>query len=96
MGSLQAHESRINRSSERNEEKTLQVKETANNEDNERENIHSASKSRGRGEFCSFHGGHDNRGRWRNDGQRQFNEQSNIRNVIQCYHCKSMGTQADC
>ena len=31
MGSLQAHEARINRSSERNEEKALQVKETTNN-----------------------------------------------------------------
>ena len=32
-----------------------------------------------------------------NDGQRQFNEQSNIRNVIQFYYCKSYGhTKADC
>ncbi|XP_023522604.1 uncharacterized protein LOC111786601, partial [Cucurbita pepo subsp. pepo] len=86
MGSLQAHESRINRASERNEEKALQVKETANNEGNERENIHLAGRSRVRGGFRSFHGGRDNRGRWRSDGQRQFNEQ---RNVIQCYHCRS-------
>ena len=42
MGLLQVHESRINRSSERNEKKTLQVKETANNEGNERENIKKA------------------------------------------------------
>ncbi|XP_022931772.1 uncharacterized protein LOC111438050 [Cucurbita moschata] len=41
MGLLQAHESRINKSSERNEEKTLQV-ETDNNEGNERENIEKA------------------------------------------------------
>ncbi|XP_022968855.1 uncharacterized protein LOC111467990 [Cucurbita maxima] len=76
MGSLQAHESRINRSSDRNEEKALQVKETANNEDNERENIHLAGRSRGRGGFHSFNGGRDNKGRWRNDGQMQFNEQT--------------------
>ena len=36
-------------------------------------------------------------GRWRNDGERQFNEQSNIRNVIQCYHCRRYGhIKADC
>ena len=68
MGSLQAHEARINKSSERKEEKALQVKEVANNEVNERENVHLASRSRGRGEFRSFHGGRDNRDRWRNDG----------------------------
>ncbi|XP_022979575.1 LOW QUALITY PROTEIN: G-type lectin S-receptor-like serine/threonine-protein kinase LECRK4 [Cucurbita maxima] len=39
MGSLQAHEARINRASERNEEKALQVRETTNHE---RENIHLA------------------------------------------------------
>ncbi|XP_023000642.1 uncharacterized protein LOC111494890 [Cucurbita maxima] len=61
MGSLQAHEARINRSSERNEEKALQVKETTNHENNERENIHLAGRSRGRGGFRNFHGGRDNR-----------------------------------
>ena len=55
MGSLQAHEARINRSSERNEKKALQVKETTNHENNERENIHLAGRSRGRGEFRNFH-----------------------------------------
>ena len=74
MGSLQTHESRINRALERNEKKALQVKETNNNENKKRENIHLAGRSRGRGGFCSFHGGHDNRDRWRSDGQRQSNE----------------------
>ena len=96
MGSLQAHEARINRSSERNEEKALQVKETTNHENNERENIHLVGRSRGREEFRSFHGGRDNRGRWINDRQRQFNEQNNIRNVIQYYHCTRYGhTKSD-
>ena len=72
------------------------MKETANNEDNERENIPLASRSRGK-EFRSFHGGRYNRNRWRNDGQRQFNERSNIRKVLQCYHCRRYGhTKADC
>ena len=91
MGSLQAHESRINRSSDRNEEKALQVKETANNEGNERENIRLVGRSHGRGGFRNFHGGRHNRDRWRND------EQSNIRKVLQCYHCRRYGnTKADC
>ncbi|XP_022973356.1 uncharacterized protein LOC111471915 [Cucurbita maxima] len=91
MGSLQAHEARINRASERNEEKAQQVKETTNNE---KENIHLAGRSHRRGGFRSFHGGRDNRGRWRSDGQRQFNEQ---RNVIQCYHCRRYGhTKSNC
>ena len=96
MGSLLAHEARINRLSERNEEKALQVKETTNNKNNERENIHLAGRvrSRGRGGFRSFHGGRGNRSRWRNDGQRQFNEQ---RNIIQSYHCRRYGhTKSDC
>ena len=89
MDSLQAHESRINRSSYRNEEKALQVKD-ANNEGNERENIHLVGRSHGRGGFRSFHGGRDNRDRWRNDEQRQFNEQRNIRKVT---IAEGMGTQ---
>ena len=79
MGSLQAHESRINRSSEKNEEKTLQLKETINNQG---ENARLASRGRGRVRFHSSHGGRGNRGRGRNDEQKQFNEQRNIRNVI--------------
>ncbi|XP_037493577.1 uncharacterized protein LOC119370128 [Jatropha curcas] len=52
MGSLQAHESRINRSSEKNEEKALQVKETATNQG---ENVR-ASRGRGRGGFRGSRG----------------------------------------
>ena len=94
MGSLQAHEARINRASERNKEKALQVKETTNNENNERENIHLAGRSHGKEGFRSVHGGRDNKGRWRSDGQRQFNEQ---RNIIQCYPCRRYGhTKSNC
>ena len=88
MGLLQARELRINRSSERIEEKALQVKEKINNEG---ESIRLASRSRGRGGFRNFHGGHGNWGRWRNNGQRQFNEQINITNIIQCYHYRKYG-----
>ena len=58
MGSLQAHEARINRSVEMNEEKAFQVKETATkHKDNDR----SASRGRERG---GFRGGRGNdRGR---------------------------------
>ena len=67
MGSLQAHEARINRSLERNEEKALQVKEIGNNEGNEKKNIPLVGRSRGSGGFRSFYGGCGSMGRWRND-----------------------------
>ena len=50
MGSLHAHESRINRSSKRNEEKTLQVKETTNNKG---DNIRLACRSREEEDFVA-------------------------------------------
>ncbi|XP_037494804.1 uncharacterized protein LOC119370542 [Jatropha curcas] len=59
MGSLQAHQLRINRSSEKNEEKALQVTEIATNQ---RENVCSVSRGRGRGGFRSSHGRGNSRG----------------------------------
>lgn len=89
MGSLQAHESRINRSIDKNEEKALQVKETTVNH----EDFRPPSRGRGRSGFRGGRGrGHSKgRGRGRNNGQRQFNEQSNMRSGIQCYHCNEYG-----
>ena len=89
MGSLQAHESRINRSLEKNEEKAFQVKETANN-------YHSITSGRGGREFRG-RGRGNGRGR-NNEGYRQtFNEQGNTKSGIQCYHCKKYGhMKADC
>lgn len=90
MGSLQAHESRINRSFKKNEEKAFQVKVTTI--DNE-ENYNSATRGRGRGGFRS-HGFGRGRGRGRNDGQRQH---GNMRSGIQCYNCNGFRhIKADC
>ena len=89
MGSLQAHESRINRSLEKNEEKAFQVKETTNN-------YHSTTSGLG-GRGFRGRGRGNGRGR-NNEGYRQtFNEQGNAKSGIQCYHCKKYGhMKADC
>ncbi|KAL4312806.1 hypothetical protein GQ457_01G025220 [Hibiscus cannabinus] len=77
MGSLQAHESRINRSLKKNEENAFQVKETTNKYG---ENYNSTINSRGgRGFRYRGRGGFYSRGRGSNYGNRK--------NVIQCYHC---------
>ena len=70
MGSLHAHESRINRSSRGMKKRLYKQRRQPTTKAMKEKNIHLASRSRGRGEFRSFHGGHDNRSRWRNDGQR--------------------------
>ncbi|XP_052172110.1 uncharacterized protein LOC127788030 [Diospyros lotus] len=93
MGSLQVHESRINRSLEKKEEKAFQVKEIATKHgDKDR------SASRGRERGGSRDRGRGNcRGRGRNEGQRQSNEQGNMKSGIQCYHSKRYGhIKADC
>lgn len=91
MGSLQAHEARINRSLKKNKEKSFQVKEAATkNADGE----YSAGKGPGRG---GFHGrgrgnGRGNgRGRGCFDGQRQSNEQNSNKSGIQCNHYHRYG-----
>ncbi|KAL4032489.1 hypothetical protein IC575_005567 [Cucumis melo] len=93
MGSLEAHESRINRSMERNEEKAFQVKDTVSKYNDSDRVI-----TRGRGR-----GGYRGRGRGtekgcnRNEEQRQFGVQSSNKVNIQCYHCKKFGhVKVDC
>jgi hypothetical protein len=91
MGSLQAHEVRINRSLEKNEEKAFQVKETTTKLG---ENDRPANGGRGRGGFRGgrAHGRGNGRGRGR-----LSNEQGNTKTSIQCYHCKRYGhIKADC
>ncbi|KAJ0080589.1 hypothetical protein Patl1_24239 [Pistacia atlantica] len=100
MGSLQAHESRINRSLEKNEEKAFQVKEAATKTG---EIESSTSRGHGSGGFCG-------RGRGRGRGRSQFDqqkrssseqrssgEQRSYRSGIQCHHCKKFGhKKGDC
>ncbi|XP_047258238.1 uncharacterized protein LOC124890434 [Capsicum annuum] len=86
MGSLQAHEARLNRSTEKNEEKAFQVKDATTKYG---ENNGPASRGRGR---RGFRGGRGRgrgygRGRGRNDEHKQSNEKSNQKNGIQCHHC---------
>ena len=69
------------------------MKETDNHEG---ENIRLTSRGSGREGFRSRHSGCTNRGRGRNDGQKQSNDQSNTRNVIQCYHCRRMPIKPYC
>lgn len=95
MGSLQAHETRINRSLEKNEEKAFQVKDTVTKA---AESDSSTSRGCRRGGFRGRGRGRGNgRGRGRFDGQRQSGEQRTNKNGVQCYHCKKYGhIKADC
>ncbi|KAH0779714.1 hypothetical protein KY290_006141 [Solanum tuberosum] len=94
MGSLQAHEARLNRSTEKNEEKAFQVKEEAAKYG---ENNGLANRGRGRRGFRGGRGRGYGRGRGRNDGHKQSNEQGNRKNGIQCHHCQRYGhIRADC
>ncbi|KAL4353579.1 hypothetical protein GQ457_06G019510 [Hibiscus cannabinus] len=94
MGSLQSHEARINRSTEKSEEHAFQVKETFMSQGN---NERSTNNNRGRGGFRGGRGYGRGRGRGRNNGRRQCNEQGNKKYGIQCYHCNRYGhIKADC
>ncbi|CAL5412844.1 unnamed protein product [Camellia sinensis] len=101
MGSLQAHETRINRSLEKNEEKAFQMKDIVTKA---AEGDSSTSRGRGRGGFRGRgrgrgrgYGHGNGRGRGRFDGQQQSGEQRNYKNGVQCYHCKRYGhIKADC
>ncbi|TYK28117.1 putative gag-pol polyprotein, identical [Cucumis melo var. makuwa] len=93
MGSLQAHESRINISMEKNEEKAFKVKDVV-----PKYNDSDCVMTQGQGS-----GGYRSRGRGtgkgcnQNEEQRQFGVQSSNKANIQCYHCKKFGhVKADC
>lgn len=90
MGSLKAHEARINRSVEKNEEKAFQVKDAATKSG-------PASRGQGREGLRGGEGRGCGRGRGRNNGHKQSNEQGSIKNGIQCHHCHRYGhIKADC
>ncbi|XP_073120321.1 uncharacterized protein [Henckelia pumila] len=83
MGSLLAHESRINMSLEKQiEEKAFQVKETVSKFGEIKiSTTRGCGRGRGRG-----------RGRCRFDGQPKYtSEQRNNKNGVQCYQCKGYG-----
>lgn len=87
MGSLHAHEWRINRSVDTNDEKAFNLKEVANRFD---EGDYSRSRCRGRGGFqgcCCCYG----RGRRRFEGQRYSRDRTSSKNRVQCYRCKGYG-----
>ncbi|GMJ07547.1 hypothetical protein HRI_004423900 [Hibiscus trionum] len=95
MGSLQAHESRINRSLKKNEKKAFQVKETTNKYGESYNSATNSQRGRGfrnrdRGGFRS-HGRSNSYGRGRNNDRHTVNEQGNRKSGIQCYHCKRYG-----
>ncbi|KAA0051551.1 DUF4219 domain-containing protein/UBN2 domain-containing protein [Cucumis melo var. makuwa] len=93
MGSLQAHESRINRSIEINEEKAFQVKDVVPKY-NDSDRV--MTRGRGRGEYHG-RGRGTGKGYNQNEEQRQFGVQSSNKANIQCYHCKKFGhVKVDC
>jgi len=80
MGSLQSHESRINKSIERTEEQAFQVKEEhpIQNE----KSLEQGARGRGRGSF---------RGRGRGRGRSQSGWTNSRRSGVHCYNCHSFG-----
>lgn len=86
MGSLQSHESRINKSTERTEEQAFQVKEQPQIQ-NEK-SLEQGVQGRGRGSF---------RGRGRGRGRSQSKWTNSRRNGVQCYNCHRFGhIEANC
>lgn len=97
VGSLQAHEARLNRSVEKNEEKAFQVKSETHSQKDKYENTvgkgggrnghRGRGRGRGRGRSCW-----QNDRRCFSDGQ-QSNGEKGMRNLknIQCHHCKRFG-----
>ncbi|KAH0647717.1 hypothetical protein KY290_033702 [Solanum tuberosum] len=80
MGSLQSHESRINKSIERTEEQAFQVKEEhpIQNE----KSLEQGARGRGRGSF---------RGRGRGRGRSQSGWTNSRISGVQCYNCHRFG-----
>ena len=85
MGSLQAHEDRLNRSGEKIEERAFQAKtEYAKEKDQ------SSARRRGRG-------GSRGRGRGQSSGEGRDNKPQDGRKLFKCYYCKKPGhKEADC
>ena len=92
MGSLQAHESRINRSFEKSDEKAFQVKGEFSNQKE-----FSTARGRGRGGFRGRGRGQD-RGRGsRSDAKQYFGGQQGDKSQIQCHNCGKYGhVKVDC
>lgn len=85
MGSLQAHEERLNRNGEKKEEKAFHVKGDSSN----REKTGQFS-GRGRGRAGS-------RGRGRGRGQNKEGKEQSYKGPLKCYYCKKPGhKEASC
>lgn len=92
MGSLQAHEARLNRSQDKNEEKVFQVKGEASKNDESVGRGHGRGSFRGRGRGRSRGRGCSN---WQ-ERQSQVEEKGN-KNGARCYNCKKFGhVKANC
>ncbi|XP_031253080.1 uncharacterized protein LOC116111015 [Pistacia vera] len=91
MSSLHAHEERLNRSHDKNEEKAFQVK-VESSQKGKAENF--SEKKQGRGDnYGGFHG----RGRGRGRGRGQFGEYRQNKSSIWCHYCNKLGhKEADC
>jgi len=91
MSSLQAHEARVNRSSEKVEEKAFHMNG---------ESLENCSRGRSTGGFHGRgygRGQGSGQGRGRHDRQRQSKEYSNTKKKVQCYYYRRYDhIQADC
>ncbi|KAH1232103.1 Retrovirus-related Pol polyprotein from transposon TNT 1-94 [Glycine max] len=85
MGSLQAHEERLNRNGEKKEEKAFHVKGESSNKEKTGQ-----FSGRGRGRAGS-------RGRVRGRGQNKEGKEQSYKGPVKCYYCKKPGhKEASC
>lgn len=85
MGSLQAHEERLNRNGEKKEEKAFHVKGESSNKEKTWQ-----FSGRGRGRAGS-------RGRGRGRGQNKEGKEQSYKGPLKCYYCKQPGhKEASC